>query len=63
MSTPRPDGHIARVAEIEANLDRAEREATAAVDLAQLRQAIMWLVTGTGRLLSLVVEEIARSEP
>lgn len=63
MSSPTQDRHIARVAEIEENLDRAVREAAAAVDVAQMREAILWLATGTGRLLTLVVEESAEAAP
>jgi hypothetical protein len=63
MDTPTQDRYIARVAEIEANLDRAEREAAAAVSVEQMREAFMWLVTGTGRLLTLVTEEIERAKP
>jgi hypothetical protein len=62
MNTPTQDRYVARVAEIEADLDRAEREATAAVSVEQMREALMWLVTATGRLLTLVCEETERAK-
>jgi hypothetical protein len=63
MSTPTQDRYIARVAEIERDLDRAERECLNADSIEQMREAFMSLVAGTGRLLTLVCEETERVEP